>query len=166
MPPAAKTNQLTRKAGPLPVWGWAAIVVALVGLYLWHQRSASAATLADVPAVGADNSGDSSSDAQQPAGGGGNSASNMPDALLSQTDPLTTQVQQSDTTNPQSPQAIASQNPSYGSTYIGGGAPGQSAQPPAYEAPPAVAAPPPFYNPPPVTAPSYGGSFLGGAAGK
>lgn len=164
MAPAVKPKggALTRKAGPLPVWGWGAILLGIVGLYLWRQHSASAASsIADVPAVSGSTAAADGSDAQTPSGGGGSSASNLPDSLVDQPDPLTTQVQQSDTTNPESPQAISGNGGGNGSTYIGYGAPGQAAQPPAYVAPPPVAAPPPFYNPPPVTAP--GGTFLGGA---
>lgn len=63
--------ELTRKVGPLPVWGWAALAVA-AGFLLLRSRSSSATPV--LPAA--------SSGAQQPASGQGNPADNSSGDLL------------------------------------------------------------------------------------
>lgn len=65
-------KELTRKAGPLPVYGWALLAVAAGFLYL-RGRGATAAT----PVLPAASSG-----AQQPASGQGNPADNSSGDLL------------------------------------------------------------------------------------
>lgn len=37
-------HSLTKKAGPLPVWGWAVLAGGLGGLYLLHKRNAAASS--------------------------------------------------------------------------------------------------------------------------
>lgn len=68
-------NPLTRKAGPLPVWAWGALVVAAWFLFLRAPHKASGgASLPYTPA--------SSSGAQQPASGQGTPADNTNADLL------------------------------------------------------------------------------------
>lgn len=46
-------NLLTRKAGPLPTWGWLAIItVAGLGYYLWHKSHTTTAATAASTAPG------------------------------------------------------------------------------------------------------------------
>lgn len=103
------------KVAGLPVWAWFAIGAGLVGFYLWHRsRSSSSSGIVDRPAVGSAGAGDSA--AQQPSGGGGSAAGNLPDSLISPgNDPLTTQVQQTDTSSGSSPQML---NPDPGSQFV------------------------------------------------
>lgn len=117
-------TRLTAKVGPLPVWAWAALILGAALLYL-HLNPSSAAA-ADATPVSAD----TGSAAQQPAGGGGNAAGNLNDGLLDAagvdtTDPLTFQVQQTDASSGQSPQALA---PAVGSpAYFAGDPAAQTA---------------------------------------
>lgn len=131
---------------------WGAILAGVVGLYLLHRSSSAAASDVSASQVGT-TSADDSSDAQTPSGGGGSSASNLPDSLITQPDPLTTQVQQNDTTNPESPQAITPAPGLNGSTFI---------QPPA-SVPGTTPGPATIEQPPPTQAPGTlnGSTFLG-----
>lgn len=43
-PTSSGGNAFTRKAGPLPLWGWAAIILVLVALYAYYKKSKSAST--------------------------------------------------------------------------------------------------------------------------
>lgn len=70
-----KTNPLTRKAGPLPVWAWAAL--ALVAGYVYLHRAPAAQGGAQLPYTPASGSG-----AQQPASGQGTPADNGNSDLL------------------------------------------------------------------------------------
>lgn len=67
-----KTSPLVRKAGPLPVWGWAALALVAGYVYL-HRASAQGAQLPYTPA---------GSGAQQPASGQGTPADNGNSSLL------------------------------------------------------------------------------------
>lgn len=70
-----KPNPLTRKAGPLPVWAWAAL--ALVAGYVYLHRAPAASGGTQLPYTPASGSG-----AQQPASGQGTPADNGNSDLL------------------------------------------------------------------------------------
>lgn len=76
-------RELTRKAGPLPVYAWALLALAAFLVYRHSAGSASAATAAGVPVAAA-------SGAQQPASGQGspvdNSGGDLLDALGANSD--------------------------------------------------------------------------------
>jgi hypothetical protein len=110
------SQRLTAKAGPLPVWAWAAVLLGAFLAYNHFHSSSSSTSTSSTGAGGSSTgttdtttdttpvtSGDSSSDTG--TGGGGGSASNVNDELLSQLsgfqssiDSLTAAVQQSDGT--------------------------------------------------------------------
>lgn len=71
------TNALTRKAGPLPVWAWAAVAV---GAWFLFFRGGGQSAETPVP-VGPSTSGDTSG-AQQPASGQGGPTDNLNSDLL------------------------------------------------------------------------------------
>jgi hypothetical protein len=110
----AKPNPLTEKLGPLPFWTWALLGLAL-GWYAIrrYHNSTSSAPLSSLqapsttPASPFDDSG----------GGGGGSASepNSLPVIPVGVDPTIAQVQQQDTTSPESPQAIT--QTTYAPTY-------------------------------------------------
>lgn len=153
--PMAPSPKPAAKAGKglaaVPVWAWLALAAVAVLLYVRHS-SAAAAAAAPVTQQGT-TSGDDSA-AQQPSGGGGSAASNLPDSLLSQPDPMTQQVQQTDTGDPSAPTmytgpgaaALADSQPggilgSGGTNNVGAGGQGNvqspnDAQPPPFKAPP------------------------------
>lgn len=115
--------RLTGKVGPLPVWAWAALILGAYLLYT-HLHPSTVATSADATPVG---TGDDSA-AQQPGGGAGNAAGNLNDALLAAAgvtaaDPLTAQVQQSDTGSPQTPTMLT---PSVSTPFVSYGGPAQT----------------------------------------
>jgi len=84
-----------------------ALLALVVVLYL-RSRSASAAAAASLPVTASQTDG---SAAQQPAGGAGNSADNLAPILNNgvTVDPLTGQVQQTDTSSVQAPQMLQTQ---------------------------------------------------------
>lgn len=46
----ALKEKLTKKVGPLPVWGWSLIIATAIGLVIWyHDKQAAAASLQQVP---------------------------------------------------------------------------------------------------------------------
>jgi nucleoid-associated protein YgaU len=47
---------LTKKMGPLPMWGWMAVVLVLVVLYAYYKKSKAASTTAPTSAAGGVNS--------------------------------------------------------------------------------------------------------------
>lgn len=86
MPQPAKRSpslaaRLTRKAGPLPVWAWAAVILGAYFLYTRLSSSGSSSASTDTTAVtSTDSTGDSG--AQVPASGGGSAADNVSGDLL------------------------------------------------------------------------------------
>jgi len=76
------SNPLLRKAGPLPVYAWAGIALAIVVAYLYVRPRSATADATPVlfsPSIGGN---DQPSAAQQPASGQGTPADNMSGDLL------------------------------------------------------------------------------------
>lgn len=95
-----------------PRWVWYAAAAAaglVVVLYIRSRRSSAQAQV--LPTTGPDMS---TSGAQLPSGGAGGIPSNLPPSGIVEPDATQVAVQTTDTTNPESPQAIAAPNaPTY-----------------------------------------------------
>lgn len=91
--------RLTRKVGPLPVWAWAASIIAAYLLYTkLRPASSQTGTFADTPANPADTT---AGDGSPPASGQGGAVDNLSQGLLDQLgantasiDALTSQILQ------------------------------------------------------------------------
>lgn len=75
--------RLTRKVGPLPVWGWAAVIL---GAFLIYTRLSAKAGAASTDATGITSNDGTTGSAQVPASGSGSPADNVSSALLDQLD--------------------------------------------------------------------------------
>jgi hypothetical protein len=82
--------RLQRKVGPLPVWGWAAVIL---GAFLAYTRLSKSSSAASTDSTGVtSNDGTTGSDAQQPASGGGTAADNLSGDLLAGLDANTSAI--------------------------------------------------------------------------